>query len=225
MAKSPASAYTPNQIREMMLRYFYDRNAHATSMKGKKGASIKISDIRKELKAKHGLEAAQVVSNLTYLMSQGWVEREQVEKSFTSKLGTSYPSVSEFYKITAPGIDKIEGPSPFTPDRFAGIKIEATGQNIITLGDGNQVNVKFESISKALTEFREAVTHATDLKEETKLEVVSDIDTISMQLAKPTPNGVVVRSLWENINRTASVASLVDLAVKVGLMIAAQFPS
>ena len=224
MAKKTTPTYTPNEIRQLMLQYFYDRNANATSMKGTKGASIKISDTRKELKAKHGLEAAQVVSNLTYLMSQGWVEKEKVEKSFTTNRGTAIPSVTEFYIITAQGIDKIEGPSPFTPDRFAGIKIEATGQNIITLGDGNQVNVKYESVGKALSELRDAVTHTNELNDEAKLEVVSDIDTISIQLAKPNPNGVVIRNVWESVNRTASVASLVDMAVKVGLLIAAQFP-
>ncbi len=225
MAKKTTPVYTPNEIRELMLQYFYDRNAHATSIMGKKGSAVKISDVKKELKAKHGLEAAQVISNLNYLMSQGWVEEKQVAKSFTTPKGTVIPSTTEFYAITAPGIDKIEGPSPFTPDRFAGIKIEATGQNIITLGDGNQVQVKYETVGKALSELREAVTHSTELSEEAKLEVVSDIDTISTQLAKPTPNGSVIRNVWENINRAASVGSLVDLATRVGIFIAQNFPS
>ena len=223
MAKKTTPAYTPNQIREMMLRYFYDRNANATSMKGKKGAGVKIGDIRKELKASNGLEAAQVVSNLTYLMDQGWVKEERIQKSFTSAKGFSIPSETPFYSITALGTDKIEGPSPFTPDRFAGIKIEATGQNIITLGDGNQVNVKYENVGKALSELREAVT-ISELSEATKFEVVNDIDTISTQLAKPNPNGSVIRNVWENINRAASVGSLMDLAVKVGGLILSNFP-
>lgn len=224
MAKKTTPTYTPNEIREMMLRYFYDRNAHATSIMGKKGSAVKISDVKKELKAKHGLEAAQVISNLNYLMSQGWVEEKQVAKSFTTPKGTVIPSTVEFYAITAPGIDKIEGPSPFTPDRLAGIKIEATGQNIITLGDGNQVNVKYENVGKALSELREAVAHTNELSEEVKLEVVSDIDTISTQLAKPNPNGIVVRSLWESINRAAAVGTLIDLATKAGMFILQNFP-
>ena len=66
---------------------------------------------------------------------------------------------------------------------------------------------------------------ASELSEEAKLEVVSDIDTISTQLAKPTPNGSVIRNVWENINRAASVGSLVDLATRVGIFIAQNFPS
>lgn len=76
-------------------------------------------------------------------MSQGWVEEDVIEKSFTSPSGTVIPSTTQFYKITAAGIDKIEGPGEFTMPKFHGIKIEATGQNIITLGDGNQIDVQF----------------------------------------------------------------------------------
>ena len=41
----------PNdEIRRQILRYFYDRNANATSRMGKKGSAVKISDVRRELK-------------------------------------------------------------------------------------------------------------------------------------------------------------------------------
>jgi hypothetical protein len=76
------------------------------------------------------------------LISQGWVEEESVEKSFTAAGGTVIPSSTNYYKITAAGIDKIEGSGEFTMPKFHGIKIEATGQNIITLGDGNQIKCK-----------------------------------------------------------------------------------
>ncbi len=37
----------PNDlIRKQILQYFYDRNAGATSKMGKKGSSIKISDVK-----------------------------------------------------------------------------------------------------------------------------------------------------------------------------------
>ncbi len=46
----------PNdEFRRQILQYFYDRNASATSHLGKKGSAAKISDIKKELKAQHGL--------------------------------------------------------------------------------------------------------------------------------------------------------------------------
>ena len=62
---------TNNEIRTVMLRYFYDRNKNATSTRGKKGSSVKISDVKRELKASHELTQQEVQSNLTYLISQG----------------------------------------------------------------------------------------------------------------------------------------------------------
>lgn len=59
----------PNdEIRQQILRYFYDRNASATSRFGKKGSAVRISDVKKELKSRHGLTQQQVMSNLTYLI-------------------------------------------------------------------------------------------------------------------------------------------------------------
>jgi hypothetical protein len=52
-------------IREQILRYFYDRNSNATSERGKKGSQVKISDVKKDLKALYGLTQQQVMSNLS----------------------------------------------------------------------------------------------------------------------------------------------------------------
>src|SRR3974377_194076 len=147
-----------NENRRIMLQYFDERNTNATSARGKKGSAVKISDVKRELKADHGLAQQEVQSNLTYLISQGWVEEDTVEKSFTAPSGTVIPSSTSFYKITADGIDKIEGPGEFTMPKFHGIKIEATGQNIITLGDGNQVNAKFGDLAEPLSVLRDAIT-------------------------------------------------------------------
>src|SRR2546422_11773044 len=128
MAKGKAARVPPtnNDIRRIMLQYFYDRNRNATSSRGKKGSAVKISDVKKELKVAHGLTQPEVQSNLTYLISQGWVEEDTIEKSFTAPGGTVIPSTTNYYKITAAGIDKIEGPGEFTIPKFHGIKIEAT---------------------------------------------------------------------------------------------------
>jgi hypothetical protein len=179
---------------------------------------------KSDLKDLHGFKATEVIGHINYLISQGWLDIEVEKKSFTTDKGVTIPSETEWYFITAPGIDKIEGPSSFTRDRFTGIKIEATGQNIITLGDGNQVNVKYQDAGKALSDLREAVKSSPELKEEAKLlEIVSDIDTISSQLSKPEPNKTVIASLWDGINKAASVGSLVDLVTKVSPFITALF--
>jgi hypothetical protein len=134
MAKKTKSVREPlsnNEIRRIMLQYFYDRNKNATSARGKKGAAVKISGVKKELKEVHSLTQQEVQSNLTYLISQGWVEEDKVEKSFTVPRGTMIPASTSFYKITAAGIDKIEGEGEFTTPKFHGIKIEATVRTLL----------------------------------------------------------------------------------------------
>ena len=44
-----------NEIRKLLLDYFYDRNKNATSIMGKRGSAIRISDVKSELKSLHGL--------------------------------------------------------------------------------------------------------------------------------------------------------------------------
>jgi len=199
-----------------MLDYFFQRNKLATSIHGKKtGAAAPISVVRADLKASHGLTGQQVVSNLTYLMSQGWVEDRPVSKSFTTGKGTIMPASTPHYIITAAGIDKVGGPGEFTRDRFQGIKIEATGQNIITLGDGNQVNAHYQQIGEALSQLRDALKKSQTITEDDKVNVVADIDSIQDQLAKPQPNKTVLGMLWENVEKIAALAGLADLAVKV----------
>ena len=66
--KAAQPARSNNEIRTIMLQYFYDRNKAATSARGKKGYAIKIGDIRKELKASHNLSQQEVMSNLNYLL-------------------------------------------------------------------------------------------------------------------------------------------------------------
>jgi hypothetical protein len=218
--KSPPARPTSNEIRHIMLRYFYDRNKNATSARGKKGSAVKISDVKKELKTSYGLTQQEVQSNLTYLISQGWVEENRVEKSFTTPRGAAVPSSTSFYQITAPGIDKIEGEGEFTMPKFHGIKIEATGQNIITLGDGNQINARFNDLGAALLELREAIT-TSGADEGDKLALVADIETIQSQLAKPTPNKNIISAAWGTVKGAAAVGGCLGLVEKISGLIGA----
>lgn len=202
-----------------MLDYFYERNRTATSARGKKGAAVKISDVKRELKANHGLTQQEVQSNLTYLQSQGWVEEDEVKKSITAPRGTVIPSSTSYYRITAVGIDKIEGPGEFTMDRFHGIKIEATGQNIITVGDGNQVDARFGDLGQALADLRDAVA-ASAVAEQEKLSLVADIETIQSQLAKPEPSRGILRAAWETVRGAAAINGCASLVERAGTLIA-----
>jgi hypothetical protein len=212
--KTARAELTNTEIRRIMLQYFYDRNSRATSVRGKKGSAVKISDIKKELKASHELTQPEVQSNLTYLISQEWVEEDTVEKRFTAPSGTLIPSSTSYYQITAAGIDRIEGPGEFTMSKFHGIKIEATGQNIITLGDGNQVNAKYGDVGRALAELRDGITNS-DAPEVAKMGFVADIDTIQSQLAKAEPNRGIIRAAWETVKAAAAINGCSAFVAKV----------
>lgn len=212
-----------NDIRRLMLEYFYNRNKNATSVFGKKGSAVKISDVKAELKAHHGLTQQQVQSNLTYLLSQGWVEEKSVEKQVRGPGGTVIPSVTKYYQITAAGIDKIEGPGEFTMPKSHGIKVEATGQNIITLGDGNQIDAQFSDLGQALVELREAITRSSAPEAE-KMSLVADIDTIQSQLAKPNPNRHIIAGTWEAVKAAAAISGCATLVQKVTALMAGFLP-
>lgn len=212
-----AAVYTNVEIRRVILQYLYDRNSMARSARSDRtGAAVKISVMRKALKESQGLNQTQVRSNLTYLISQGWVEEQTIVKNVPTPRGGMFPSATAYYIITAAGIDKIDGPGEFTMDKFHGIKIEATGQNIITVGDGNQVNAKFAPAGEALAELKEAFKLSSSLTEQQKVDAVGDIDSIQSQLAKPQPNKSVVSMLWAGIENAAKVAGLTDKLIQVG---------
>jgi hypothetical protein len=213
-AKAKPPARTSDQIRAIVLRYFYDRSRSATSARGKRGYAVKITDARRELKANHDLAQQEVLAALNYLISQGWIAEEQIQKSVPLPSGTVIPQATSYYKITAAGTDKIEGEGEFTMKKFHDIKIEATGQNIITVGDGNQINARFTELGNALAELREAITKS-GVTEADKLSVVADIETIQSQLAKPQPSKGIISAAWSAIKGAAAVGQFVGLIEKV----------
>lgn len=156
------------------------------------------------------------MANLTYLIDMGLVKTFEVEKQVGTKGGTLVPSSVVWYEITAPGIDKIDGESDFTPpSRFAGVNISATGTNVITMGDGNVVNVDHLELHAALNTLRDQLAASDNLTEADKLDVVADIESLKDQLAKPSPNPSVVKTLWSGIEKAAAVAGLAELALTV----------
>lgn len=215
-----ASTNPNDEIRSRILRYFYDRNAKATSRFGKRGSAVKISDVKRELKAAHGLSQQEVMSNLTYLIDREWVKTVDQAKTVSTRGGTTVPSVVTFYEIAAQGIEMIEGPSQFeAPDRYPGINILATGSNVITLGDGNYVNVQHQRLFEQLSELKEQISHSDALSEGEKLEVSVDIETVKDQLAKETPDARILGQLWPRIEKAANVAGLTSLALEIGGLI------
>jgi len=105
-------------------------------------------------------------------------------------------------------------------DKFKGIKIEATGQNIITVGDGNQVNAKYQDAAGALVDLKQALLESNSITETQKLDLVADIDSIQSQLAKVRPNRTVIHGAWEAVKKLDTVLGLADKVSKVAALLA-----
>lgn len=215
----------PNdKIRQQILRWFHNRNANATSQYGKKGSAVKISDVKRALKELHGLKQQDVVSNLTYLIDKGWINKHDIEKTVSVKGGT-VPSTVTWYEISAAGIDKIEGDSDFKDaPRYSGININATGSNVITLGDGNVVNANFADLYAELNNLKDAMISSNALDESEKLDVSVDIESIKDQLAKSRPDRTIVGHLWSRIEQVATVGGFASVVERVAPLIASLLP-
>ena len=194
-----------------MLRYFYDRNASATSERGKRGSQVRISDVKRELKQQHCLTQQQVMANLTYLIDSGWVERIEEQRSFETRRGTRQPSSSVWYKITNTGIDLIEGGSSAfrRADPFAGINVTAVGSTV-QVGNHNYASTELADLPSELDTLRDALVDSAQLDERTKLEAAADIESLKMQIVKPEPNRIIVRAAWAGIEKVMAAVGLVE---------------
>lgn len=193
-------------VRQQILKYFYDRNANATSERGKRGSHVKISDIKKELKALHGLSQQQVTAQLTYLLSSGWVAKIADERTFTTAGGTQIPRSQEWYVITAAGIDRIEGSSStfMRQNPYSNVNITAVN-SAVQLGSGNVVNESFVGLAEELDRLSKAVASSA-MAEEEKLSIIADIETINGQLAKPMPHKAIVKAAWDAVTSSKAAA-------------------
>ncbi len=188
-----------DQIRHQMLQYFYDRNNNATSERGKRGSQVRISDIKKELKERHALNQTQVMAQLNYLISSGWVIKYTEERTFTTNRGTQQPGSTDWYTITAKGIDKIEGASSefMRESPYANVNITAVN-SAIQLGDGNVVRESFVGLAKDLEQDRCAIEES-DLTEDDKMSAIAEVETINSQLAKPEPNKSIIKMALDGL--------------------------
>ena len=179
---------------------------------------MKISEVKSELREKHGLTQSQVASQLTYLISSGWVAKVSDERSFTTKGGTQIPRAQEWYVITADGIDRIEESSSafMRQSPYSNVNITAVN-SAVQLGNGNVVNESFVGLAEELERLTQAIAES-DLSSEEKVAAIADIETINGQLAKPNPSKEIIKIAWRTL-ANSKAASLIQSAsglVKIG---------
>jgi hypothetical protein len=93
--------------------------------------------------------------------------------------------------------------------------IQATGENVITLGDGNVVNVRNEGPFQQLSRLKDLITDSDAVSEDTKMDVAVDTKTLKTQLAKHDPDKQIVERLWQRISSVADVAGLASFVITI----------
>lgn len=198
-------------VRDAILRTLYDTSANARSVKK---TAIGIKDLNAKLRPL-GVKQQQVAHNLAYLIDKGWVREDILTRTFTTPRGTTQNSEQVKYRISDTGIDKLENASLFadTPAArsVAGINI-TTINGVTVLGDDNVVNTRFTELTHVLTELRTAILEGPGLTETDRLNAVTDLDSIRGQLQKPEPDAHLIKRLWANVERAATLGGAVELA-------------
>ena len=154
------------------------------------------------------------MSNLTYSIDNGWIKTVNIDKTVKVKGGT-IPQRTTFYEITAKGIDKIEGGSQFEPkERYSGINITASGNNIINLGDGNVVNAQYANLHRALEELKDAISNSNELTNIENIDLLVDAESIKEQSAKSQLNKIIISQLWNSLEKSQSFHAYLKSIIK-----------
>jgi len=206
---------TNDEARELILRFLYE---HHEKARGVSKQEIGLRDLQSAMKNDLGMSQQEVASNLDYLVDKSWVRKIITSRTFTTG-GTTRSAERITYKISADGIDRIEGESEFRRvDPYAGIRIENVG-GVTVVGDGNVVRTQFAAVAEQLGELRRAV-NVSDLADEDKLAVTTEIQTIELQLRRTNPDPGIIRRSWDAIKATATVGTLADLVTRAGIALA-----
>jgi hypothetical protein len=202
--------------RDKILRFLYER--HQTA-KGITAIPIGILDLRRAMKAHHGMKQPEVASNLDYLIQVGWVRPEVKSRSFVTPGGMVLPREQTKYKISELGINHLETASMFKkPESSSHVNI-TNFQGVTVVGDNNYVPSQLTELSGALDALDHAIAESQQLKEEQKLDAAGDIAAIRAQVAKKNPSHHAIGGAWEGIKALPVVGNAAEAIAKVGKLL------
>jgi hypothetical protein len=201
------SSLPNDEIRKRILELLEFKRKKARSL-----LSIRqtITDIKKGLKS-DGISQGEVVTNLDFLVQNGWVKEDVEKKIFTTPRGFDVASESRHYRLSDAGIKFIEGQSVFdTSNSFNGINITNMG-GVTVVGNSNVVQNEYMEIFKLLDLLEGEVKLTDRLDDNQKLTAVSDIRTIKDQLFKRLPNTDILKAAISSISFLGSIDGLINL--------------
>ena len=197
-----------DEIREVILKFLYNKRKRARSLKS---LAVTPSELKRELK-KCGLTENQIVTSLDFLIKNGWVE-EQTKRYKLLKRRIEVEKRT--YRLSDVGLRYFEKGSKFdATGRFSGMTFENIRDSIIVIGVGNIVQRNYYELYSALDTLKSKVM-LSDLPENAKIDYIADIETVKAQLAKPYPEKIIVKKIWEKISTLSKIGGFASLMEKI----------
>jgi len=199
--------YSKDEIREVILKCLYER---AQKSKGPSGIAVGIKDLTRLVKSKIEVKQQDISVNLQFLIKNGYVDIREVQNPFaTAKYGAK-PQVK--YELSQSGFSFFEQGSRFDlADRNAGINIQMLN-SVAVLGNQNIVkNIvrqEYRDGYLKLEELEKKVNFSSDIRDEEKISIQADIETIKNQLAKEKPNTGIIKMALSALSVLADISSL-----------------
>jgi len=207
-----------DEIREMILRFFYDAHRRASSAKRMR---LKISEFKRSFKDS-GIKSSDLLNNLDYLVQTGFIVKEEDTRQITTSKGT-FLSKTVYYKASHTTMDYFNGISKFQKVDKSTPRVDVTnvqGVTNIVSGDSNVIiNTQYVDLYKNLDLLSDVILKSASLSNEQKLNHIGEINTIKAQLSKTDPDKSVIRKAWEKLQPLASVAGIGSFVIKVAELI------
>lgn len=209
---------TDDDIREAVLRLLYDTYKSARSADA---TYATMGEIKRAAKTLEVMEK-RIVSNLTYLLQNRWVEQD-VRQFIVQPAGKPVMTRQVRYRISSAGVDRYEGPSVFQrTERMAGINITNV-QGVTVIGHDNVVNTQYADLYRSLDLLGSEVRANQQLSDREKLSYQAEIETMKSQLMKEQPDRSIVERAWSVLKGVATISGVAAAADKVRVLLRGLF--
>lgn len=199
--------YTNDEIRETILKCLYER---ALKSKGPSGIPMGIRDLTSAVKAKIDIKQQEISSNLNALLKNDYVDEKEVQNPYAAARFNSKPTIR--YELSRAGISLFDQGSKFDlSGKNTGINVQMLNSAVV-IGNQNVVkNIVREEYKEGylkLEELEKKVNLSSDIKDEDKVNIQADIETIKNQLAKGSPNKEIVKIALAGLSGLANISQL-----------------
>jgi hypothetical protein len=207
-----------DEIREMILKLFYEVHKKASSPKRMR---LKISEFKTSFKG-FGIKSSDLLNNLDYLVQTGFIVKEEDIRQITTSKG-AFASKTVYYKASDRTMDYFNGISKFQKVDKSISRVDVTnihGVTNIVSGDSNVIiNSQYVDLYKNLDLLSDVILKSDSVENEDKLNYIGEINTIKAQLGKTNPDKSIIKQAWQKLQPLATVAGIGSFVIKIAELI------